>query len=175
MDNSLLPPLTLVIGGAASGKSRYAEKLLHDSGMSRVYIATATAWDDEMRQKIAAHKSRRVGWREIEAPLDLCAALSSLKPNEAALLDCLTLWLTNHLLADHDLPRECDSLCAALSACPAPVVAVSNEVGQGIVPDNALSRRFREAQGQLNQRIAAQASRVTAVIAGLPLPLKAPT
>jgi adenosylcobinamide kinase/adenosylcobinamide-phosphate guanylyltransferase len=142
------------------------------TGLQPVYIATAQAWDDEMAAKIARHRARRMGWRDIEAPLDLPLALASLRAGDAALLDCLTLWLTNQLLAEHDLDLAADALCAALSACTVPVVVVSNEVGQGIVPDNALSRRFREAQGLLNQRIAAQAERVITVLAGLPLTLK---
>ncbi|PWR01332.1 bifunctional adenosylcobinamide kinase/adenosylcobinamide-phosphate guanylyltransferase [Meridianimarinicoccus roseus] len=172
MHKTSLPPLCLVIGGAASGKSRFAEKIINDSGLSKVYIATAQVWDDEMRTKIEQHKARRSGWRELEAPMDLPGALAGIAAGEAALLDCLTLWLTNHLLAGSDIDAQTDRLCTALAGCTGPVVVVSNEVGQGIVPDNALSRRFREAQGRVNQRVAAQADKVTAVIAGLPLVLK---
>lgn len=167
-----LPPLTLVTGGAASGKSALAEARVLASGLSPVYIATAQAWDDEMRTKIALHRARRSGWREIEAPDDLPAALSTLRDGDAALVDCLTLWLTNVMLAEADIAAAGDALAQALSASPAPVVCVTNEVGQGIVPDHALGRRFREAQGRLNQRIAAQADNVVAVMAGLPLVLK---
>jgi adenosylcobinamide kinase / adenosylcobinamide-phosphate guanylyltransferase len=168
-----LPPLTLVIGGARSGKSAFAERLLVQSGRTRRYIATAEAWDDEMRDRIAQHQRDRAGdWTTVEAPLDLPAALAKAKPAEAVLIDCATLWLTNHLLADHDLAAQSDALITALAACPAPVVIVSNETGWGIVPENALARRFRDEQGRLNQRLAAEAALVVTVIAGLPLVLK---
>lgn len=168
-----LPPLTLVIGGARSGKSAYAERLLFATARPRRYIATAEAWDNEMRARIAQHQQDRgAEWTTIEAPRDLPAALASARRDEAVLIDCATLWLTNHLLADHDLPAETEGLVTALHACAAPVVIVTNETGWGIVPDNALARRFRDAQGRLNQRLAAEASLVVTVIAGLPLALK---
>jgi adenosylcobinamide kinase / adenosylcobinamide-phosphate guanylyltransferase len=168
-----LPPLTLVVGGARSGKSAFAERLIIASARPRRYIATAEAWDTEMRHRIARHQRDRGGdWITVEAPLDLAAALGETHPSEAVLIDCATLWLTNHLLADHDLVRETDALMAALAACPAPVVIVSNETGWGIVPENALARRFRDEQGRLNQRLAGQAGLVVTVIAGLPLALK---
>ena len=139
----------------------------------RRYIATAEAWDDEMRDRIARHRLDRGGdWTTVEAPLDLPAALASATAAEVVLIDCATLWLTNHLLAEHDLGRETAALVTALATCAAPVVIVSNEVGWGIVPDNALSRQFRDAQGRLNQRLAAEAGLVVTVIAGLPLVLK---
>jgi len=169
----LLPALSLVIGGARSGKSRLAERIVTGSGLSRRYIATAQAWDDEMRDRIARHRADRGdGWTTVEAPLDLVAALAAAQPDEAVLVDCATLWLSNHLLADHDLDAEAQHLVAALAACPAPVIIVSNEVGWGIVPDNALARAFRDAQGRLNQQIAAQAGLVLGVMAGLPMVLK---
>ncbi len=168
-----LPQLTLVIGGAASGKSTYAERLLTDTTHALLYIATGQAHDDEMRAKIATHQARRgLGWRTIEAPLDVPTALAQARPNEAVLLDCATFWLTNHLFADSTLEEEEPRLIAALRSCPAPVVVVSNEVGAGIVPENALARQFRAAQGALNQRLAEAADRVITVIAGLPLVLK---
>jgi adenosylcobinamide kinase/adenosylcobinamide-phosphate guanylyltransferase len=167
-----LPALTLVVGGARSGKSRFAEGLVTATARPRRYIATAEAWDDEMRARIAQHRADRGAWTTVEAPLDLAAALAAADPGEAVLIDCATLWLTNHLLADHDLEAEGQSLLDALAACAAPVVIVSNETGWGIVPDNALARRFRDAQGRLNQRLAAQADLVVTVIAGLPLVLK---
>lgn len=168
-----LPPLTLVVGGARSGKSAFAETLIAASARPRRYIATAEAWDDEMRTRIAQHRADRAGgWTTVEAPLDLPAALQTARPDEAVLVDCATLWLTNHLLARHDLAAETASLIAALAACPAPVVVVSNETGWGIVPENALARRFRDEQGRLNQRLAAEAALVVTVIAGLPLALK---
>jgi adenosylcobinamide kinase / adenosylcobinamide-phosphate guanylyltransferase len=147
--------------------------LLAATHRPRRYIATAEAWDDEMRDRIGRHKDRRgAEWTTVEAPLDLPAALASAGAEEAVLIDCATLWLTNHLLADHDLPLECERLVTALGACPAPVVIVSNETGWGIVPDNALARRFRDEQGRLNQRLAAEAQLVVTVIAGLPMVLK---
>ncbi len=168
-----LPALTLVIGGARSGKSAFAERLVTGSGRPRRYIATAEAWDDEMRTRIAQHRTDRgSGWMTVEAPLDLSAALAQVPPDQAVLIDCATLWLTNHLLADHDIAAEATTLLAALAACAAPVVVVSNETGWGIVPENALARRFRDEQGRLNQRLAAAASLVVTVMAGLPLALK---
>lgn len=173
MTGSILPPLSLVVGGARSGKSALAERLVTATGRPRRYIATAEAWDDEMRARIAQHRADRgAGWITAEAPLDLSAALAAAAPSEAVLIDCATLWLTNHLLAEHDLDTETASLLAALAACPAPVVMVSNEVGWSIVPENALARRFRDAQGRLNQRLATQAGLVVAVMAGLPMVLK---
>jgi len=168
-----LPPLTLVVGGARSGKSAFAEGLVTASGRARRYIATAEAWDDEMRDRIARHQSDRgPAWTTIEAPLDLAAALAGARSDEAVLVDCATLWLTNHLLAEHDLAAETAGLLAALAASPAPVVIVSNETGWGIVPENALARRFRDEQGRLNQRLAAVSGLVVTVIAGLPMVLK---
>ena len=168
-----LPPLTLVIGGARSGKSSFAEGLIRATNRPRRYIATSEAWDDEMRARIAQHKADRgEDWTTVEAPLDLGPPLAAAAAGEAVLVDCATLWLTNHLLADHDLVAQADHLLAALATCPAPVIIVSNEVGWGIVPENALARRFRDEQGRLNQRLAAQAELVVTVIAGLPLVLK---
>lgn len=168
-----LPALTLVIGGARSGKSAFAERLITTTNRPRRYIATAEARDDEMRERIARHRTDRgPAWTTVEAPLDLSSALAGAQPSEAVLIDCATLWLTNHLLADHDLDGETATLIAALKTCTAPVVLVTNETGWGIVPDNALARRFRDAQGRLNQRLAAEADLVVTVIAGLPLALK---
>lgn len=164
--------LTFVLGGAASGKSAYAEGLL-EAAQQRVYIATAQAFDAEMRTKIDRHIARRgAGWRTVEAPLDAAAALAALGREENALFDCATLWLTNHLLAETDLDAEQTRLMAAIRACPARLVIVSNEVGQGIVPENALARRFRDAQGRLNIELAALAGHVVQVVAGLPRVLK---
>ena len=168
-----LPALALVIGGARSGKSACAERLATSSARRRRYIATAEAWDDEMRDRIARHqRDRGADWTTVEAPLDLPAALAAATAAEVVLIDCATLWLTNHLLADHDIEAETARLLQALAACPAPVIIVTNETGWGIVPDNALARRFRDDQGRLNQRLAAQAGLVVTVIAGLPLVLK---
>lgn len=167
------PQLTLVLGGAASGKSNYAEKLCVESGLSRVYIATSQAFDEEMHNKIFRHQAMRGdGWKTVEAPFDLVPALSEAGDGQIVLIDCLTMWLTNHLLADHPLQERIGALLEDLAAARAPVILVSNEVGGGIVPENALSRQFREAQGRLNQLVAARADLVVAVMAGLPLVLK---
>jgi adenosylcobinamide kinase / adenosylcobinamide-phosphate guanylyltransferase len=172
-DSISLPPLTLVVGGAKSGKSSLAERLITATARPRTYIATAQAWDAEMRQRIADHRrSRGPDWTTVEAPLDLGTALDAVPAGHAVLVDCATLWLTNHLLAEHDLAAEGAALLAALARCTAPVVVVSNEVGWGIVPDNALARRFRDVQGRLNQDLAAQAGLVVGVMAGLPILLK---
>ncbi len=168
-----LQKLTLVLGGAASGKSDIAESLVTQAGGAAVYIATAQAFDAEMRQKIDRHRtSRGPDWRTIETPLDPGSAISSLRAGEIALLDCATLWLSNLMLAEADLVAEEARLFAALAGSPAPVVIVSNEVGAGIVPDNALARRFRAAQGGFNRRLAARADTVIGVMAGLPFVLK---
>jgi adenosylcobinamide kinase / adenosylcobinamide-phosphate guanylyltransferase len=169
----LLPALTLVIGGAKSGKSKLAERLCQVSGRPRQYIATAQAFDDEMHAKIAAHqKQRGAGWQTIEEPLRVDQTLCHSTAGAVVLLDCATLWLTNHLLAGSDLEAEQTALLRALATCAAPVVVVSNEVGWSVVPENRLARQFSNAQGQLNQRLAAQADLVVAVMAGLPMTLK---
>lgn len=166
------PRLTLVIGGARSGKSRFAEALLRAAHLPLTYIATAEAHDDEMRARIAAHVADRgTGWHSIEAPRGLAGAISTAPPG-AVLIDCATLWLTNSMLAGDDLEAQTAALLAALAARPGPVVIVTNELGWSIVPENALARRFRDAQGRLNQALAGQADLVVAVIAGLPLALK---
>jgi len=168
-----LQKLTLVLGGAASGKSALAEGLVTATGQPRVYLATAQAWDSEMQGKITRHREARgPGWRTLEVPHEVPRVLGKISPGEVVLLDCATLWLTNLLLAEADLMAREAELMQALEACPAPVVIVSNEVGLGIVPDTPLGRRFREAQGGLNQRLAARADLVVFVAAGLPLVLK---
>ena len=168
-----MPRFTLVIGGARSGKSRFAEQLALGSHSPRRYIATAQAWDDEMRTRIALHKDQRGDqWITVEAPLDLMGALADAKRAEVVLVDCATLWLSNQLLAEANLDAQSTLLLSAIAACLAPVIVVSNEVGWSIVPDNALARAFRDAQGRLNQQMAAQADLVVAVMAGLPIVLK---
>ncbi|MEC7761901.1 MAG: bifunctional adenosylcobinamide kinase/adenosylcobinamide-phosphate guanylyltransferase [Pseudomonadota bacterium] len=168
-----LPPLTLIVGGAASGKSAYAERLMQATGRPMTYVATAQAFDDEMRAKISDHQARRgEGWTTVEAPLDIVPALKEARAESVVLVDCMTLWLTNHLLGETDLAHEEARALDALSTSPAPVVVVSNEVGAGIVPENALARRFRGAQGRLNQALATRADLVVTVIAGLPLAIK---
>lgn len=164
----MLPPLTLVLGGAASGKSSVSETLIVNSGLSRVYLATSQIWDDEMQTKVARHIAQRgPGWTTIEAPVAVWDALAEVEPGQAVLLDCATLWLSNVMLGEHDLEAAQVRLLAALAGCAVPVVVVSNEVGQGIVPDNALGRAFREAQGRLNIALAQQADCVLHVLAGL--------
>jgi adenosylcobinamide kinase/adenosylcobinamide-phosphate guanylyltransferase len=163
--------LTLVLGGARSGKSRYAEGLIADLPPPWTYIATAQAWDDEMRERVAIHRSRRGSdWRTVEEPVELPKVLAAARG--PVLVDCLTLWLTNLMLGNHDLAGAFTALEAALVEAAGPVVLVSNEVGLGIVPDNALARAFRDEQGRLNQRMAALAGHVVFMAAGLPMVLK---
>jgi adenosylcobinamide kinase/adenosylcobinamide-phosphate guanylyltransferase len=165
---------TLVLGGARSGKSTFAEQLVRDSGLHAIYIATAAAGDDEMRARIAQHRAQRGDrWRTVEEPLELAAAC----PREGRLgsvilVDCLTLWLSNLMLGGHDIVSHTQQLCDWLENPICPTVLVSNEVGMGLVPDTSLGRRFRDEQGRLNQRIAACASDVVFVAAGLPLWIK---
>lgn len=173
LDTWSLPQLTLVVGGARSGKSRLAERLVVGTGRPRHYIATAEAWDDEMRARIAAHRADRgAGWVTHEAPRDVAGVLAKVPAGDVVLLDCATLWLTNVLLAEADVAAESAVLLNALATCAAPVVVVSNEVGWGIVPENALARAFRDHQGRLNQQMAVQAGLVLGVMAGMPMLLK---
>ena len=165
--------LTLVLGGARSGKSRYAESLVEMLPKPWVYVATAEARDAEMAERIATHQARRgAGWQTVEAPHDLAVAVGKSPGGAALLIDCLTLWLSNRMLAEADMESEIDALEKALATYQGPMVLVANEVGSGIVPDNALGRRFRDLQGLLNQRIAARADRVILMVAGLPLTMK---
>jgi adenosylcobinamide kinase / adenosylcobinamide-phosphate guanylyltransferase len=169
-------PLTLVLGGARSGKSRLAEALTRRwaGEVTPVYIATAEALDDEMRDRIDQHRSDRgEDWVTVEAPMALPAALMRVRA-EPVLVDCLTLWLSNLLVAGRPLEGPSDALMTALQERRAPTVLVANEVGLGIVPENALARRFRDAAGKLNQQIAAAADAVIFSAAGLPLVLKGP-
>jgi len=166
--------LTLVLGGARSGKSRYAEGLIAALPTPWTYVATAEAGDAEMAERIAAHQARRVAmWRNVEAPHDLPAALDAITGG-VVLIDCMTLWLSNRMLAGADIDAETERLETALDRRAGAMVLVSNEVGSGIVPENALARRFRDHQGRLNQRLAARADRVVLVVAGLPLTVKEP-
>jgi len=169
-------PITLFIGGARSGKSRAAEALVTAGPPPWVYIATAEAFDDEMRERIATHRAARApGWRTVEAPLQLPDMLArEAATGQPVLIDCLTLWLSNLMLAARDVEAETARLLEALKAAQAraPITLVSNEVGMGIIPDNKLSRDFRDNQGRLNQAVAALASRVIFMAAGLPLILK---
>lgn len=170
-----LPALTLVLGGARSGKSMYAESLIEAEGEG-IYLATAEARDDEMRDRIHRHQMRRSSsWQTIEAPIDLCGALcagAAAGERPPILVDCLTLWVSNLMAADKEIDQEVSRLIETLRNPKVPVVMVSNEVGLGIVPDNALARRFRDVAGTLNQQIAALANHVVFVAAGLPFVLK---
>ncbi|WP_315805125.1 bifunctional adenosylcobinamide kinase/adenosylcobinamide-phosphate guanylyltransferase [Bradyrhizobium sp. SZCCHNS3002] len=170
----VLPRLTLVLGGARSGKSRHAEALVTALPPPWTYVATAQAFDAEMTDRIAQHKARRTeGWQTLETSHDLPSLVrASGDSGTPMLIDCLTLWLSNVMLADMDVPARCAELIDALGNALGPIVAVSNEVGLGIVPDNALARAFRDAQGRLNQDVAAVADRVILMAAGLPLTLK---
>jgi adenosylcobinamide kinase / adenosylcobinamide-phosphate guanylyltransferase len=171
----LAPGATLVLGGARSGKSRLAEAMVLGAGRRAVYLATGRAFDGEMETRIADHQARRgPEWQSVDVPLDLVPALRRHAAADTAILvDCLTLWITNLMLEGRDVPRESDALVALLAAGLAgPVVLVSNEVGLGIVPDNAMARAFRDHAGRLHQSIAAIAGRVLFVAAGLPLTLK---
>jgi adenosylcobinamide kinase / adenosylcobinamide-phosphate guanylyltransferase len=165
--------ITLVLGGARSGKSRLAESLAQDP---KYYIATAEAFDDEMKSRIEAHKSQRGGsWQTVEAPIALASEIKRLdRPEAFILVDCITLWLSNLLLADMNWEDELEQLLGVLGSLQGEVVIVSNEVGLGIVPDNALARRFRDAQGIANQSIAEVADVVVMMIAGMDLQLKGP-
>ena len=169
-----LPALTLILGGARSGKSARAEALIEAAGGGS-YVATAQAFDEEMRTRIAAHRDRRGAiWRTFEVPLDLAGALTGpvLAAGRPVLVDCLTLWLGNLLMADDEPEPAIEALLAALDRIAVPVVMVSNEVGLGIVPDNPLARRFRDTAGRLHQRLAARADEVTLMVAGLPVTVK---
>jgi adenosylcobinamide kinase / adenosylcobinamide-phosphate guanylyltransferase len=174
MQQSATPQL--ILGGSRSGKSSYAESLITKFESPWIYIATAQVLDSEMKDRVAQHRDRRGSeWETIEAPLHLIETMKALESrSRPVLVDCLTLWLTN-LLLDPDRPspeREIDRLCEYLPVTNYPLFLVSNEVGTGIVPENALARRFRDLAGHANQRVAAVCSSVTMVIAGIPLVLK---
>jgi adenosylcobinamide kinase/adenosylcobinamide-phosphate guanylyltransferase len=166
--------LHLILGGARSGKSRFGENIINQAG-GGIYIATGRAWDDEMANRIDLHKQSRGDlWQTIEEPLELCSALRTCDTanGKPVLVDCLTMWLTNLMLEDRDIEAEFTALCDLLPTLGVPVLLVSNEVGFGIVPENAMARSFRDHAGRLHQRIAALADRVTLVVAGIPMPVK---
>ncbi len=170
----MIPGLTLVLGGARSGKSSFAESLILESGLRPVYLATATPGDAEMADRIHRHLARRgAGWLTVEEPHDLAGALRAHGgAGRAVLVDCLTLWLSNLMLAERDVASATAEVLEAAAGLEGPVVFVSNEVGLGIVPDNALARRFRDQAGLIHQAIAARADCAVFVVAGLPLVLK---
>ena len=164
--------IILVTGGARSGKSALAERIAGQFDMPRIYIATATAGDEEMSRRIARHREMRgTGWQTVEESRDLGAALAATDGQGVRLVDCLTLWLAN-LFEAHDPDAETARLCAALAAQESPVVLVTNELGLGIVPENSLARRFRDAHGLMNQAVAAASDQVWMSVSGLPLRLK---
>ncbi len=166
--------LAMVIGGASSGKSSYAEALVKASSGPHFYLATAQAYDDEMAQKILQHQSdrRNDGWETVEAPLDPVAAIEAMPSEASVLLDCATMWLNNLIMDDRDLVEETDELVTYLGQSRRKITVVTNEIGLGIVPENKLARQFRIAQGRLNVSLAARCGLVVGVMAGLPLALK---
>ena len=171
---SLATGAVLVLGGARSGKSCFAEGLVTDSRLERHYIATGRAFDAEMRERIAAHRTQRgEGWTTHEEPVDLAGRLLEIDaPDRAVLVDCLTLWVTNLMLEERDIPAEFARLVDLLSRLKGRVVFVSNEVGLGIVPENRMARDFRDHAGRLHQLVAARCAEVYFIAAGLPLKMK---
>jgi adenosylcobinamide kinase / adenosylcobinamide-phosphate guanylyltransferase len=166
-------PIILITGGARSGKSTRAEARARAFAGKPVYIATAEGLDHEMRERIARHRARRgQEWIEHETPLELIAALNATDGGGARLVDCLTIWLSNLMHGGRDWAKEAAGLVGALEAQRSPVILVTNEVGSGIVPDNALAREFRDAAGLVNQTIARAADEVEFVVAGLPMRVK---
>ena len=166
--------VALVLGGARSGKSTFAEALAHDGREQCVYVATAERVDDEMAARIETHRARRgTDWRTVEAPIGLAEAIRrDSTPRACLLVDCLTVWLGNLVHHGHDVDAAREALLESLAAVPGPVVLVANEVGLGIVPDNATARAFRDHAGRLNQAVAAVAGRVYFVAAGIPMTIK---
>ena len=164
----------LVLGGARSGKTRHALDAAEATALAPVYVATGTAGDGEMAERIARHRAERgPRWTTLECPVALAEAIAAeARQDRVLLVDCLTLWISNVMFAEHDVEAATAGLVSALGEARGPVILVSNEVGLGIVPDNALARRFRDHQGRVNQAVAQVAARVTFVAAGLPLRLK---
>ncbi|KQS98034.1 MULTISPECIES: bifunctional adenosylcobinamide kinase/adenosylcobinamide-phosphate guanylyltransferase [unclassified Rhizobium] len=164
----------LVLGGARSGKSTFAEKLVVTSGLAMHYVATGRAWDGEMQARIAEHRERRgPDWQTHEEPIDLVACLSAIDaPERIVLIDCLTLWVTNLMMEDRDMATEFERLAAYLLQAKARLVFVSNEVGLGIVPENRMARDFRDHAGRLHQIVAEKSAEVYFIAAGLPLKMK---
>ncbi|MFC0685117.1 bifunctional adenosylcobinamide kinase/adenosylcobinamide-phosphate guanylyltransferase [Novosphingobium clariflavum] len=165
---------TFVLGGARSGKSRHAQGWIEVVEGRLAYVATGQAFDDEMAARIALHRADRgERWTTIEAPLDLTGAIArASREADAILVDCLTLWLSNLMMAEMTLAPQFDALCRAIADCPVPLALVANEVGLGLVPETPLGRAFRDEAGRLNQQVAAVADNVVFVAAGLPLKLK---
>ena len=167
------PKISLILGGASSGKSAFAEQHVLKSGRKPVYMATCTADDGEMQARIRRHRERRDGrWRELEVPLELANALGWIAADERVRVDCMTLWLSNLMEAERDIDEALALFLRQMQACAQPIVLVSNELGMGLVPETSLGRRFRDQQGKINQSLAKAADVVTFVAAGLPLTLK---
>jgi adenosylcobinamide kinase/adenosylcobinamide-phosphate guanylyltransferase len=164
----------LILGGARSGKSAFAQKLAEAHGAQRLYLATAAAGDEEMAARIARHRrDRGQGWTTLEEPLEIAAALvTHAEAGRAVVVDCLTLWLSNLMLAGRDPGPAVAALADAIQRLAGPAILVSNEVGMGLVPDHKLGREFRDWQGRANREIAAACDAVIFVAAGLPLQLK---
>ncbi|WP_376802654.1 bifunctional adenosylcobinamide kinase/adenosylcobinamide-phosphate guanylyltransferase [Candidatus Raskinella chloraquaticus] len=171
-----LAPVTLLLGGARSGKTGYGLRLAEQSGFSPVYVATGWAGDDEMADRIARHRAERGGqWTTIEERLDLVAVLArQASPERVLLVDCLTLWLANLMGVNSDPDIETLRLAGALNSLTGPIILIANEVGLGLVPETPVGRRFRDMQGRLNQAMARSAQSVMFLAAGLPLILKSP-
>ncbi len=167
----------LVLGGARSGKSRYAQQRAEAETGTLVYIATGQALDAEMEERIARHRADRgARWRTVEAPFALADAIAAeARPGRVVLVDCLTLWASNLMLADRDAEAEATPIAECIRDAKGPLILVANEVGLGIVPDNALARRFRDAAGRINQTVAEAVDEAIFVAAGLTLPLKTPS
>ena len=165
---------TLVLGGARSGKSRFAQRAAEAAatGTKPIAIVTAQVYDEEMAERVAKHQAERGDtWSTIEAPLELPQAIKALKAGDVAVIDCMTLWLTNLMLSEQDIGLQSQRLLDALTTTPAQIWIVSNEVGWGIVPDNALARRFRDEAGRLNQLLARDAQEAVLIVAGMKLDL----
>jgi adenosylcobinamide kinase / adenosylcobinamide-phosphate guanylyltransferase len=166
--------ITFIIGGARSGKSRRAQLMAEAASGELIYVATAQPFDEEMVERIARHRSARdKRWRAVDAPIELARVITDeARPNRVLLIDCLTLWTSNILLKGLNAEAEVDRLVTALKVSPCPIFLVSNEVGLGIVPENALARRFRDVAGRLHQQVAEIAERVDLMVAGLALQMK---
>ncbi|WP_292051419.1 bifunctional adenosylcobinamide kinase/adenosylcobinamide-phosphate guanylyltransferase [Brevundimonas sp. UBA5866] len=179
VNRRFLMSYTLVLGGARSGKSRYAQRAAEAAATAActkpIAIVTAQIYDDEMAERVAKHREERGDeWETIEAPLDLPQAIETLEEGDVAVIDCVTLWLTNVMLAEKDIAQQTRELLAALTITRAEIWVVSNEVGWGIVPDNALARRFRDEAGRLNQALAESGKHSVLIVAGMKLDLMRP-
>ena len=167
--------ITLILGGARSGKSAHGEMLALQDFSSPIYIFTAQAWDDEMKSRIKTHKKRRAGknWTDIEAPIKLSAAIkNNAVSNNCILVDCLTLWLTNLMMKEYDIDTAIDELLGIIRSAPGEIIFISSEVGLGIVPENSMARRFRDLSGKLHQKLAIEAENVLLMVAGIPMVVK---